>query len=347
MSCSRIFSLKSMVLYASFRQACRSEAKRTNLLNRDFLRQPSGQNSVNRRLSHVKSNLLRYHTSYRYYDINTETGKPELRSVLTIMVNEISRSRDEIKNGWNIVKLDVEYDGWYGWYVEDEAVYLKEGVPVHEHDFTYTVNGSAVTVSCECGETVSMTLTLPENGVYDGQPKAASVTTDKDGMGEITVKYGKWNGSGWDAAVTEAPTEIGKYQVYISVGESENYPATTQDITSDGWVFEIKAIFTFDAKSLAPESVLAFRFKGYLHDDTVSDDAYMEFKVGTIRTVKVPIGDASVDENGRYVFTCYENAVFMGFSRSLTARSTRRGGFCPLFRPAETSRSCLHGGRSA
>ena len=79
----------------------------------------------------------------------------------------------------------------------------------------------------------------PASCVYDGQQKQASVTTDKDGMGKITVKYQKQNAGGWDSATAEAPTEIGKYRVVISVSEGDNFAASAEDISSESWVFEI------------------------------------------------------------------------------------------------------------
>ncbi len=79
----------------------------------------------------------------------------------------------------------------------------------------------------------------PANCVYDGQAKYASVYTEKEGMGKFTVKFQKKNGSSWDSATTNAPTEIGKYRVVISVEEGTNYAASAGDIKSDSWVFEI------------------------------------------------------------------------------------------------------------
>ena len=79
----------------------------------------------------------------------------------------------------------------------------------------------------------------PASCVYDGQSKQATVLTYKDGMGEITVKYQKQNAGGWDSATAEAPTEIGKYRVVISVSEGDNFAASDADITSESWVFEI------------------------------------------------------------------------------------------------------------
>ncbi len=68
-------------------------------------------------------------------------------------------------------------------------------------------------------------------------------------------------------------------------------------------------IFEFVSKNLALDSALAFKFKGYLHDPNPAADAYMEFKIGNIRTVNIPLSDAVKDEKGRYVFTCYLNVL--------------------------------------
>ena len=69
------------------------------------------------------------------------------------------------------------------------------------------------------------------------------------------------------------------------------------------------APFLFSSKSLALESALAFRFYGYVGNEMPSDDAYMEFRIGDIRTVEVPFADAVEDSNGRYVFTCRLNVL--------------------------------------
>ena len=87
-----------------------------------------------------------------------------------------------------------------------------------------------------------------------------------------------------------------------SQGDTETYEIPDEPETPT-------PVFKFDSKNLALESVLAFRFKGYLDKDTVSADAYMEFKIGNGRTVNVPISEATVDEKGRYVFTCYLNVL--------------------------------------
>ncbi len=67
--------------------------------------------------------------------------------------------------------------------------------------------------------------------------------------------------------------------------------------------------FEFDSKNLALENSLTFRFKGFLHDKTPADDAYMEFKIGDVRTENIPLSKATTDEKGRYVFNCHVNVL--------------------------------------
>lgn len=77
------------------------------------------------------------------------------------------------------------------------------------------------------------TFTPPTSPMYDGQPKAATVTTEAEGMGEVTVEY--YNG---DTKLDSAPTAEGTYIVRINVAESDDYKAAT-GITADSWTFTI------------------------------------------------------------------------------------------------------------
>ncbi len=67
--------------------------------------------------------------------------------------------------------------------------------------------------------------------------------------------------------------------------------------------------FEFVSKNLALESSFAFKFYGYLYDENPAEDAYMEFHIGNIRTVNVPLSDAIKEDKNRYVFTCYLNVL--------------------------------------
>ena len=67
----------------------------------------------------------------------------------------------------------------------------------------------------------------PANLTYDGNPKAASVTTTNTEIGAVTVSY--------NPAV---PTNAGNYTVSIDVAESNNYNAAT-GLTDSAWKFTI------------------------------------------------------------------------------------------------------------
>ena len=70
--------------------------------------------------------------------------------------------------------------------------------------------------------------------VYDGKPKAATVTSGKVAADQITVKYYTETGSEVDGL----PTNAGTYTVKINVNETESYQAATA-LTTDTWKFTI------------------------------------------------------------------------------------------------------------
>ncbi|MGN1044257.1 MAG: GLUG motif-containing protein, partial [Acutalibacteraceae bacterium] len=77
--------------------------------------------------------------------------------------------------------------------------------------------------------------TEPSDLTYDGNSKEAKVTSDKEGMGTITIKY--YNAL--EMELESAPTDAGTYKVKIGVTEGENYNAN-QEITADDWTFTIE-----------------------------------------------------------------------------------------------------------
>lgn len=74
----------------------------------------------------------------------------------------------------------------------------------------------------------------PQNLVYDGNAKTATVQTKSGvtGMGSITVKH--YNAQGNEVT----PVDVGTYTVKINVAEGSNYTAKT-DITDTDWTFAI------------------------------------------------------------------------------------------------------------
>ena len=75
----------------------------------------------------------------------------------------------------------------------------------------------------------------PSDLTYNGNPKTAAVTPseDKNGMGEVTVKYYQ------DDKLVEKPTNAGDYTVKISVADGTNYEAVVDNLTDPDWKFTI------------------------------------------------------------------------------------------------------------
>ncbi len=166
------------------------------------------------------------------------------------------------------------------------------------------------------------TYTAPTDLDYDGNVKSATVTTDKDGMGEITIQYYK------NGILTET-VECGIYSVKVSVAEGDNYTDAT-DLTADDWTFTINhvdadnngycdgcgAIYDGIGAHLAGYSVslngsIGVNFHMDLTQDVLDDnEAYMLFTLPNGTSQKVMVSDAKAKEStiieGKtyYIFTC-------------------------------------------
>ena len=125
-----------------------------------------------------------------------------------------------------VSKIDGIFDGWYekadysGNKVTDAAnnqSYYANWVECkHDNTKAYTASGNVITETChDCGHVFgTATLTLPENLVYDGQAKEATVDYSDDWAGEkdLVVTY---NGA------EKAPVNAGTYTVKIAVDDVE------------------------------------------------------------------------------------------------------------------------------
>ena len=80
------------------------------------------------------------------------------------------------------------------------------------------------------------TYAAPENLIYNGEAKTATVTSKKEGVGEVTVEY--WDAQGQKLDCT--PVNAGTYTVKISVTESTRYNSA-EHLTADEWTFTINS----------------------------------------------------------------------------------------------------------
>ena len=138
--------------------------------------------------------------------------------------------------------VDKDTGNWQGGNVN---IAYKQGdtaltdAPVNAGTYTasITLGGATASVEYTIAKATPMaddfTFTAPSNLTYDGNAKTASVTSDKNGMGAVTLKYYKG-----DSPLSAAPTDAGKYTVKINVAEGDNYESAT-NLTADGWKFSI------------------------------------------------------------------------------------------------------------
>ena len=95
---------------------------------------------------------------------------------------------------------------------------------LHRHNWSYTANGATITAMCtadgcplENKNGGSYTITAPDNLIYDGNGKAATVTGSIPDVTAPTITYKKG-----DTTLGSAPTDVGKYTASITLGEGEN-----------------------------------------------------------------------------------------------------------------------------
>ncbi len=101
------------------------------------------------------------------------------------------------------------------------------------------VNGTLTITAKMVPEASDFVYDGPSPSVYDGTVRIASVTSDKYGMGRITVRY--FTDSGYTLEVIEAK-DAGTYYVAIDVAEGKEYSAE-EKIYADTWTFVINKAY--------------------------------------------------------------------------------------------------------
>ena len=103
---------------------------------------------------------------------------------------------------------------------------------------TVTDNTISWTISKRAAQAADFAFTAPENLVWDGNPKAATITLNapctlgtKGQTTSLVYKQGD--------QVVASPTDPGTYQVYLVISGDGNF-APTDGLTADNWKFEIQ-----------------------------------------------------------------------------------------------------------
>ena len=178
---------------------------------------------------------------------------------------------------------------------ENKQVQIEPGV-VHTFTGDYVNNGDG-THSRKCS--VCGVLNAAVDHTFENHTCVCGATNTHDFTGEY-----KDNGDGTHS----------KQCVCGETGEALPHKDVDHDALCDLCGAEILAeneFFVFSAKNLALESDLGFRFKGYAGKD-IPDSSYMEFRIGSLRIETVPLSEATMDELGRFVFTCHLNVLEAG-----------------------------------
>ena len=148
---------------------------------------------------------------------------------------------------------------------------------LHQHSWSYTADGATITAKCtaagcplEDKNGGSYTITAPDNLIYDGNGKAATVTGSIPGVTEPTITYKKG-----DTTLGSAPTDVGKYTASITLGEGENaktasveYSITAKEVTVTG----ITATDRYYAKDNLEVTLTGGTLTGVISGDTVTID---------------------------------------------------------------------------
>ena len=125
---------------------------------------------------------------------------------------------------------ELDYTGIFTPDAKDKSYVVRKGgdgslfLGLHQHSWSYTANGATITAKCTAAGCPlenriggSYTITAPDNLIYDGNGKAATVTGSIPGVTEPTITYKKG-----DTTLGSAPTDVGKYTASITLGEGKN-----------------------------------------------------------------------------------------------------------------------------
>ena len=109
-------------------------------------------------------------------------------------------------------------------YAQNDTALISAPVNAGEYTASITVGGASASVEYTIAKAEptaeDFNITEPGNLTYDGTSKTATVTSTKNGMGSVTVKY-------CQDETEVPPINAGKYTVKISVEEGTNYSAAT------------------------------------------------------------------------------------------------------------------------
>ena len=177
---------------------------------------------------------------------------------------------------------------------------------------TYEIEKAAPTAN-------DFTLTV-SRATYNGEAKEATVVSNKEGMGTVTVKY--YQGD----EVVENPTDAGTYTVKISVEEGENYKAASE-LGSDEWKFIIEGnknapivklnddTYTYTGAQIQPAVTVTVGGKELVKDRDYTVDYGKNINAGDGTVIITAKGNYAFDKVTKY-FTIEQAEQTLSFEES-------------------------------
>ena len=196
---------------------------------------------------------------------------------------------------------------------------------LHQHSWEYelSTDGKAITATCTEGGCPlenriggSYTITAPDNLIYDGNGKAATVRGSIPGVTEPTITYKKG-----DTALGSAPTIVGDYTASITVGGETagvEYSITAKEVTVTG-ITATDRSYEKDNRSVA---LTGGTLTGVISGDTVTIDLtkakgmMINANVGTNKAVTVTGVALGGADKGNYKLKEQPTGVTVNITRA-------------------------------
>ena len=227
----------------------------------------------------------------------------------------------------------LDYTGIFTPDAKDKSYVVSKGgdgslfLGLHQHSWSYTANGATITATCTAASCPlkdknggSYTITVPDNLIYDGNGKAATVTGSIPGVTEPTITYKKG-----DTALDSAPTDVGKYTASITLGEGKNaktasveYSITAKEVTVTG-ITATDRSYEKDNRSVA---LTGGTLTGVISGDTVTIDLtkakgmMINANVGTNKAVTVTGVALGGADKGNYKLKEQPTGVTVNITRA-------------------------------
>ncbi len=167
------------------------------------------------------------------YDSSTKTATVAVTNGIEGMGSiDLHYNYIDADGNWvsDVVESDVKNAGRYV-----VQIWVNEGA---NYKSKYVINDSFWNFEIQKAtpDVNNFTFVAPNNLIYDGTDKTATVTSDKEGIGTIQVKYSTDGGTTWTDSV---PKNAGTYYVGITADEGDNYNATASVLHDNNWTFPV------------------------------------------------------------------------------------------------------------